>query len=74
MGLKLKQTVVSDRYTAKVYYDNDWQEYQVKFYRGLKSFMGEDASYFTNDLEDAINTAKTQLRYLEQNHGMVCYA
>ena len=45
--------------TAKVYRDTQYNEFQVKFYDG--SQLLQDATYFTDNKDDAINTAQYQL-------------
>ena len=43
-------------YRAKVFYDREWEEYQVKLYwRGLPI---PEATYHTDDRDDAERTAK----------------
>ena len=40
---------------AKVFYDRDWEEYRVKFFKdGI--YVG-NADYHTNDKDDALDTA-----------------
>jgi len=41
---------------SKVYYDPEYKEYIVRFYNSAGTWM-DDADYFTNDKEDALNTA-----------------
>lgn len=41
---------------AKVYYDPEYKEYTVRFYNSAGVWMG-GADYFTDDKEDALNTA-----------------
>ena len=55
-------------YTAKVYYDREWEEYVVKFYYQNKP-LGADAHYHTDDKEDAIKTGTMQLlKYSRRGH------
>lgn len=41
--------------TATVFYDFEWEEFVVKFFRG--GVYQEGADYFTNDRNDACGTA-----------------
>ena len=45
--------------TAKTYYDADLEEYTVKFYDGKQH--RKDSDYFTDDKQDALETAELQL-------------
>jgi hypothetical protein len=42
--------------SAKIYRDNDWNEYRVRFYTN-NNYDGEDSDHHTDDKEDAFNTA-----------------
>ena len=44
-------------HSAKVYRDVEWNEYRAKFYDTDGSHL-TDADYHTNDLEDAMSTAR----------------
>ena len=44
---------------AKVYFDTEGQEYFVKFYKHAE-YLGSAADYYTNDKQDAIQTARLQ--------------
>ena len=44
---------------AKVYFDTEFEEYRVKFYRHAE-YIGSEADYHTDDKSDAINTARAQ--------------
>jgi len=44
---------------AKVYIDTDVNEYRVKFYRQAE-YIGSGSDYYTDDKQDAINTARIQ--------------
>lgn len=46
-------------HAAKVYRDTQYNEFQVKFYEG--SQLMQNATYYTDDKTDAINTAQYQL-------------
>ena len=61
-ALRLKSTHVGSDgvHSAKVYHDNDWGEYRVKFFKGGKH-LGDDADYHADDIDDANDTAKSQL-------------
>lgn len=45
--------------SAKVYRDTEYNEFQVKFYEG--SQLMQNATYYTDDKTDAINTAEFQI-------------
>ena len=47
-------------HTAKVFRNVEWQEYQVKFYDTNGQHFSH-ADYHTDDKEDALTTARTQL-------------
>jgi hypothetical protein len=59
-SLKLLKTYTAGNHAAKVYKDTDWDEHRVKFFSG--DTHHKDADYHTDDVEDAHDTAKTQLR------------
>lgn len=42
---------------AIVYYMGEFEEYQVEFYRDGK-YLGEGATYFSDDREDALSTTR----------------
>lgn len=44
---------------AKVFFNSEYEEYIVKFFSD--NVHCENADYFTNDKEDAINTANAEL-------------
>lgn len=52
---RLKKTVGMDNNYAKIYWDSDWEEYVVKFYRD--GLYKENEDYFTDSLDDAEATA-----------------
>jgi len=47
--------IVFRRPTATVFYDFEWEEFVVKFWRDGKYLP--DADYFTDDRADAVETA-----------------
>lgn len=58
MSLRLVTSIASGHTNkvAKVYKDSEWQEYIVKCYhKGVEQF---NASYHTDDKDDAIGTAE----------------
>ena len=58
------------RHTAKVYKDNDWNEYHVKFYTDNKH-VGEDADYHTDDVGDAKDTAESAIKKMGNSGSKV---
>lgn len=60
---KLIKTLTNGKYTAKVYYDQEWEEYQTKFFEDGKD-LGEDVMHHTDDKNDAINTAEAELKFM----------
>lgn len=54
-------------FQAKVYYNSDYNEYVVKYYDENKRIMSESTFYFTDDKEDAINTAYKELDFMTNN-------
>ena len=50
-------------YTIKVMFDNEYQEYQVKCYED-NVWLGEATTYFTDDKDDAYETAENMLNKL----------
>jgi len=55
------------QYRARIYYDNEWGEYRVRFYHHA-TYRGADEDYHTDDRADANNTAIMCLRTLQRNH------
>lgn len=54
----------SDKLRARVKYDSEWQEYRVVFY----DYYGDrlpDADYHTDDRDDAIVTANTEVMRMD---------
>lgn len=63
-GKRLIKKIDMGEVTAKVYKDNEWEEYVVQFYKdGIEL---KDASYHTDDLDDALSTTNAQLTQLTQ--------
>jgi hypothetical protein len=54
-------------FQAKVYYNNDYSEYVVKYYDENKKIMSDNTFYFTDDKNDAIDTAHKELEYMTNN-------
>lgn len=45
---------------AKMYYDSEWQEYIVRFYRHAE-YIGADSDYHSDDKADAKQTGQYQV-------------
>lgn len=45
---------------VRVYWDSEWQEYQVHLY--VKGELIVDATYFTDDKQDALATAAQMVK------------
>ena len=54
-------------FQAKVSYNNDYSEYVVKYYDENKKIMSDNTFYFTDDKNDAIDTAHKELEYMTNN-------
>lgn len=54
-------------FQAKIYYNPDYSEYVVKYYDENKNKMSESTFYYTDDKEDAINTAHKEIEYMANN-------
>lgn len=52
---EITKYVGSGSVEVKVHYYSEWQEYQVSFY----IYGYKQTTYYTNDKQDAINTANT---------------
>lgn len=63
MSLKLRKTIQSGHFTAKVFADKDWNEYRVKFYKDDKH-LGEECDAFADDEKEAISTAEAELQFM----------
>lgn len=53
------------QYTYKIKYNRDYNEYSVRYYKD-KVFLGEAATYYTDDKADAKDTAEYQIKRYEQ--------
>ena len=62
-GRRLKTVVRGDNpdVYAKVYWDTDWEEFQVRLFVNGK-YAGEDSDYHASDLDDAMSTAQDMVR------------
>jgi hypothetical protein len=66
--MKLISTInKSIGFQAKVYYNPDYSEYVVKYYDENKKIMSDNTFYFTDDKQDAIDTAHKELEYMTNN-------
>jgi hypothetical protein len=67
--MKLISTInKSIGFQAKVYYNaHGISEYVVKYYDENKKKMPESTFYYTDDKEDAINTAYKELEFMSNN-------
>jgi hypothetical protein len=66
--MKLISTInKSIGFQAKVYYNSDYNEYVVKYYDENKRIMPDNTWYYTDDKEDAINTAYKEIEYMANN-------
>lgn len=54
-------------FQAKVYYNADYNEFIVKYYDENKKKMPESTFYYTDDKEDAINTAHKEIQFMTNN-------
>ena len=54
-------------FQAKVYYNSDYNEYVVKYYDENKRIMSESTFYYTDDKDDAINTAYKEIEFMSNN-------
>ena len=52
--------VANDNYTAKVYWNSEWQEYQVRLF--VNGIYIKAATYHTDWAEDAIGTARAMCK------------
>ena len=46
---------------ARIYFDSEWEEYQVQFFQGT-TYLGEEADHHTDCKIDAIETAQVELQ------------
>jgi hypothetical protein len=66
--MKLISTInKSIGFQAKVYYNNDYSEYVVKYYDENKKIMSDNTFYFTEDKDDALSTAHKELEFMSNN-------
>jgi hypothetical protein len=66
--MKLISTInKSIGFQAKVYYNPDYSEYVVKYYDENKRIMSDNTFYYTDDKQDAIDTAHKELEYMTNN-------
>lgn len=63
MSLRIKREIQIKNAVAKIYRDTDWQEYRVKFWKD-NEYLGEDADYHADDLDDCIGSANHILRHI----------
>jgi hypothetical protein len=69
--MKLISTInKSIGFQAKIYYNPDYSEYIVKYYDENKKKMPESTFYFTDDKDDAINTAYKELEFMSNNNAL----
>ena len=54
-------------FQAKVYFNSDYNEFVVKYYDENKRIMSDNTFYFTDDKEDAINTAHKEIDFMANN-------
>ncbi len=55
-------------FSAKVYFDAELSEYIVKFYDG--KHHKQDSDYFTDALDDAIETARVQIQCMRDDYAL----
>lgn len=66
--MKLISTInKSIGFQAKVYFNADYNEYVVKYYDENRKIMSDNNWYYTDDKEDAINTAYKEIEYMSNN-------
>lgn len=69
--MKLISTInKSIGFQAKVYFNPDYNEYVVKYYDENKRIMSDNTFYFTDDKEDAINTAYKEIDFMANNKAL----
>jgi len=59
-NLKIKAVLKYKNHQIKVYYDHEWEEYIVKFYKD--GVYLSEADYHDSDAESAMGTAHAQLQ------------
>jgi hypothetical protein len=68
--LKLVKTKTGPKgHTAKIYKDKDYNEHRVKFFKPDGSYQPK-ADYHTDDIDDAMDTADSQVRRGFKSGGM----
>ncbi len=55
-------------FKSMVYFDANLSEYIVKFYDGKQH--NKNADYFTDSLEDAIETARVQIQIMRDDYAL----
>jgi antitoxin component YwqK of YwqJK toxin-antitoxin module len=66
--MKLISTInKSIGFQAKVYYNNDYNEYVVKYYDENKKIMSDNTFYYTDDKDDALCTAYKEIEFMSNN-------
>lgn len=69
--MKLISTInKSVGFQAKVYYNPEYSEYVVKYYDENRHIMSDNTWCYTDDKEDAINTAYKELDYMQNNKAL----
>ena len=61
MKRRLRQLICDGIYSAKIYWDVEWKEYVVKFFKSTEH-LGEDCDAHTDDWDDALATANSELK------------
>ncbi len=56
-------------FKSQVYFDDNLSEYIVKFYDG--KHHKQDSDYFTDSLEDAIETARVQIQIMRDDFTLM---
>ena len=64
MKRKLIQTIINGNREVKIVWDSEWQQYQCRLYVENKFY--QPATYFTDDLSDAIDSAKAMAKPLRE--------
>jgi hypothetical protein len=64
-GLKKIGKIEHGPHHATIYRDHEWEEYRVKFHKDGKHLPNAD--YHTDDKEDAHDTAKAELKRMNEN-------
>jgi hypothetical protein len=54
-------------FRAKIYFNSDYSEYVVKYYDENQNIMSDNTWYYTDDKEDAINTAYKEIEFMANN-------